>query len=153
MKRFDEMSFSQRIVWRVRLLWALLAAMLVYMVVVAELGGGDSRIMTPLADGASRLIFFGGLIYVGYRIRYNKKLLRDRLKLKAQQMKEQDERNQYLHDKSGGMVVDILLVLLLIATCTAALFDMSAFYTAYAILLAAAALKGIVWYLANRGMV
>lgn len=153
MKRFDEMSFSQKIAWRVRLLWALLVGMLIYMVAVAELGGGDSRIMTPLADNASRLIFFGGLIYVGYRIRYNKKLLRDRLKMKAQQMKEQDERNQYLHDKSGGLVVDILLVLLLIAACTAALFDMSAFYMAYAILLAAAALKGIVWYLANRGRI
>lgn len=44
---------QQQLADRVRLLWALLAAMLVYMVVVAELGGGDSRIMTPLADGAS----------------------------------------------------------------------------------------------------
>ncbi len=153
MKRIAEMSFPEKIRWRIRLLWGFLIAMLIYMVAIGELGGGDSRIMTPLAESASRTIFFGGLIYVGYRIRYNKKLLRDRQKLQAQKMKEQDERNQYLHDKSGGLVMDVLLVLLLMAACTAALFDMSAFYMAYGILAAAVLLKGIAYYGACKGWI
>ncbi|MBE5783981.1 MAG: hypothetical protein E7329_11785 [Clostridiales bacterium] len=153
MKTGKKRTYADRIRLRIRLLWGLVIAMLIYMVVVAELGGGDSRMMTPLAEKASRIIFFGGLIYAGYRIWYNKKLLKDRLKLKEKQVQEQDERNRALHDKSGGLVMDILLVLLLGITCTAALFDMSAFYTAYIILIVAAALKGIAWYCAHRGMI
>ena len=40
---------------------------------------------------------------------------------------ELDERNQYLHDKSGGIVADILLAILLFVTLTASMFDMAAF--------------------------
>lgn len=43
MKHWTEMPYTQRLRWRVRLLWLAIAAMLVYMVVMAELGGGDSE--------------------------------------------------------------------------------------------------------------
>ena len=57
----------------------------------------------------------------------SKQLLRSR-QLPQQQMKtELDERNQYLHDKSGGIVADILLAILLFVTLTASMFDMAAF--------------------------
>lgn len=156
MKRFDAFDqprrYTDTIRWRIRLLWVLLAGMLVYMVVVAELGGGDSRKMTGLAAVTSRLLFFGGLVYVGACIHHNKKLLRDRALLAEQQLRELDERNRYLHDKSGGIVVDLLLFVLLVTTTTAALFNTAAFYTAFAILLCTLALKfGSYWVYSRRG--
>ena len=54
---------------------------------------------------------------------------------------ETDERNRYLHDKSGGIVLDILLACLLFITLTASLFDMTAFYMSLAILAIAVVLK------------
>lgn len=65
-------------------------------------------------------------------------------------MREQDERNQYLHDKSGGAALDILLVLLLFSTVTAALFSMAAFYAVFPLLLAALAIKAGLYALYSR---
>ena len=56
--------------------------MLVYMVIVGELGGGDSRMMTDFANAASDILFFGGLIFVFYRIVRNKRLLKSQMLLK-----------------------------------------------------------------------
>ena len=58
-----------------------------------------------------------------------------------QMLEETDERNRYLHDKSGGLVLDILLACLLFITLTASLFDMTAFYVSFAILAVALILK------------
>ena len=135
------MDCETKIKWRIRILYLLLIAMLVYMVTVVELGGGDSRIMTDLASQFSRIVFFGGMIYVITRIVHNKKLLGNRLLRKEQMQEETDERNRYLHDKSGGIVLDILLACLLFITLTASLFDMTAFYMSLAILAIAVVLK------------
>ena len=112
MKFWNQQSYTSKIKRRIRILWLLIIAMLIYMVVMGEIGG-DSRKMTNFADIASRIIFFGGLIYIIYRIVYWKKVLKNSLLLKEQMLIEQDERNQYLHDKSGGAVLDILFFLLL----------------------------------------
>lgn len=140
-KKFDKMNFQDKIRWRIRILWTVLAFMAAYMVIAGETGGGDSRIMTRLAGTVSRLIFFGGAVYVFRRIYYNKSLLKNRMLLKKQMQMEQDERNRYLHDKSGGMVMDVLLLFLLFLTTTAALYNMAAFYTSFTILSAAVILK------------
>ena len=142
--------YSEIIKWRIRGGWFLLILIIAYCIVITELGGGDSRIMTPLAETVSDLIIFGSMIYIGCRIYHNKKLLKYRLKMKESFLTERDERNRYLHDKSGGVVVDLLLIILLFVTTTTALFDMSAFYTSYAILLAAIVLKGLIWFLYYR---
>jgi len=147
-----KLSYEEVIRWRIRLLWALIAAILIYIVVISELGGGDSRVMTRLADFASDVILFGGIIFAGYRIWYNKKLLGNDWKRNQQQLDEQDERNRYLHDKSGGIVVDILLVTMLFTTATAALFDMAVFYTALSLLLLTVGLKGLCYWFAARGI-
>ena len=140
MNRSDKMTFADKIKWRIRFLWLALAAMLIYMVVVGETGG-DSRVLTNFARNISGLIFFGGLFFIGYRIFRNKKLLKNRFLLKEQMQIELDERNQYLHDKSGGIVADILLLFLLFTTTTAGLFNMAAFYTSFTILAVAVFLK------------
>lgn len=141
-----KMTFYEIIQWRIRVLWAAIACMLVYMVVITCLGGGDSRIMTPLANFVSDVILFGGMIFAGCRIRFNRKLLSSKARLKQKQMDEQDERNQYLHDKSGGIVVDILLAALLFTTVTAALFNMAAFYLSLTVLLLTLGLKAVVYW-------
>ena len=141
MRNCKAMDYETKIKWRIRILYLLLIAMLVYMVTVVELGGGDSRIMTDLASQFSRIVFFGGMIYVITRIVHNKKLLGNRLLRKEQMQEETDERNRYLHDKSGGIVLDILLACLLFITLTASLFDMTAFYVSLAILAIAVVLK------------
>ena len=148
MKTCKRLAYTRKIQWRIRALWLLLTGMLVYMVLIAELGGGDSRMMTPLADKFSRIVFFGGLGYVIGRICKNKQLLRSRQLLQQQMKTELDERNQYLHDKSGGIVADILLAILLFVTLTASMFDMAAFSVlAAAILLKAAAY----WFYSRQG--
>ncbi len=73
MRNCKAMDYETKIKWRIRILYLLLIAMLVYMVTVVELGGGDSRIMTDLASQFSRIVFFGGMIYVITRIVHRRK--------------------------------------------------------------------------------
>lgn len=134
-------TYSNKIKIRIRILQALFILMLIYMVVIGELGLGDSRIMTSTAQKVSKLIFFGSLIFIFIQIFYYRKLLKSRTQLLQQQILEMDERAQFLHDKSGGMVVDILLVFLLVTTCTAALSNMTAFYLSYLFLIIVVFLK------------
>lgn len=141
MKQFKKRTFSQKIRLRIVGLWCLFFAMLCYMVIVGELGWGDSRYITQFADTVGTLILFGGLGWVVYKIVKNKKLLKSSGMMKDKMLEEMDERNQYLHDKSGGIVWDMLFVLLLFVTLTASLINMPAFYTSFALLAAAVALK------------
>ena len=134
MKTYKKLSFSDKIRWRIRALGVLLILMLIYMVVIGEMNLGDSRIMTTLANDVSRTIFFGGMLWIIYKIIQNKKLLKNQLLLKQKHMDELDERNQYLHDKSGGIVWDIMFVCLLFITLTTSLINMPAFYTSFFVL-------------------
>lgn len=126
---------------RIRSLQSVIVLMLVYMVFIGEMGWGDSRYMTTLADNVSTFIFLGGLIYVIVRIIKNKKILNDKNLLLSQSKKEADERQQFLRDKSGGIVVDILLLFLLFTTCTTALINMPAFNISFIILAVTLLLK------------
>ena len=141
MKSSNGSNYTDKIKWRIRILWITLVAMLIYIFIVGETDGGDSRIMTDLANIVSRIIIFGGIIYIVVRIIHNKKILNNRLLLKEQLLREHDERNQYLHDKSGGDVLDILLIVLLFITTTSALYNMIAFYVSFSILVFAILLK------------
>ena len=60
MKAKRNLTYSQRLQRRCRLLYLVLAAMLAYTVLIGELGGGDSRKMTDLMHHVSHLLFFGG---------------------------------------------------------------------------------------------
>lgn len=153
MKNWNKMSFAAKLQWRNRLLWLLLIGMLTYIVIIGELGGGDSRIMTPLADAFSKLVLFGGMVWVGIQIHRNKKLLANSFRMKQKQQEEQDERNRYLHQVSGGIVLDVLLVILVFATLTASLFDMRVFYVCFGILLVAVASKTAVRIAASKGWI
>lgn len=126
---------------RIKSLQSVIVLMLVYMVFIGEMGWGDSRYMTTLADNVSTFIFLGGFIYVIVRIIKNKKILNDKNLLLSQSKKEADERQQFLRDKSGGIVVDILLLFLLFSTCTTAHINMPAFNISFIILVVTLLLK------------
>lgn len=153
MRNWNRLSFAAKIKWRIRLLWLLLIGMLAYIVVIGELGGGDSRIMTPLADAFSKLVLFGGMIWIGIRIRRNKKLLENAFRMKQKQQDENDERNRYLHQISGGMVVDIVLTILVFVTLTASLFDMRVFYVCFGILTVTIVSKAVIRTAASKGWI
>lgn len=150
MRDCRDWSYTRKIKWRIRIQVLILIAMLSYMIFLVEIGGGDSRIMTKLARNVSTLLFFGGMIYFISGIFRNKKLLKNRRLLKEQMETERDERNQYLHEKSGGLVLDILLVCLLFLTWTASLFHMAVFYAFFAVLILAAGLKAAAYYWFSR---
>lgn len=89
------------------------------------------------------ILYWTGLFYLIGRIIINRKLLRDRLRLKEKQLQEYDERNQYLHPMSGGWVMDSMLVISYIAAVAASCYDNRAFYAAFGLLVTAALLKGV----------
>lgn len=145
MRKYKQLNYTKKINLRIKMSYVLLVLMLIYMVIMGELGG-DSRIMTNLANFISDCIFFGGIIYIIARIAHNKKLLKNRILLKEQLQTEQDERNQYIHDKSGGLAVDLLLIMELFVTMTTALLNMPAFYTSLVILLVTLFLKAGLYF-------
>lgn len=140
------LSFSDRLRWRNRGLALLLIFMIAYMIFIGEIGWGDSRIMSRLAEDMSRIIYFGGLIWIIWKIVRNNRILKSSMLLKEHLEAEMDERNQYIYDKSGGLMWDILFVILLFSTFTTSLINMPAFYTSYAILICAVILKLILYF-------
>ena len=134
-------SYPERIRRRIRLLWLALAAMLVFMVYIGVTGARDSPVVTGFAHQWGNILYWTGLFYIIGRIIINRKLLRDRLRLKEKQLQEYDERNQYLHRMSGGWVMDAMLVINCIAAVAASCYDNKAFYAAFGLLVTAALLK------------
>ena len=150
MRMFNNISFSEKIRWRIRGLRLLLLVMVIYMIVVGELSLGDSRMMTPLAENVSRIIFFGGMILAVWKIRRYKKLLINKWNLKEKMIQEKDERNRYLYEKSGGIVWDVLFFVQLFLTLTASLMDMTAFSFTLCTLAAMALLKTTIYLYLSR---
>lgn len=146
MKNYKNKSFKEKVKLRILMLRATIILMFIYIIILAEMGFGDSRIITGLAQNVSNIIFFGGMIYILRKISYNKKLLQDKLLRLDEEIKEADERKKFLHDKSGGVVVDILLLTLLIITFTTALINMTAFNVSFAILMITIILKATSYY-------
>lgn len=134
-------SYTKIIQRRIRLLWVALAGMLVFMVVIGELGLRSSKVITGFAYDCGNFLYWFGLFYIIGRIIINKKLLKDRLRLKEQQLRERDEWRQYLHRMSGGWVMDAMLVLGYIAAVAASCYSNETFYVAFGLLVAAALLK------------
>ena len=127
MKANKKLTFAERLARRNRILAAVLVLMTAYMSIVGELGLGDSRMMSPLAEKVSRIIFFGGMVWVAVQIGLNRKLMKNSELRKEKMLEENDERNRAIHEKSGGTVWDIVLICQLFITLTASLTDMAAF--------------------------
>lgn len=144
-------SYPKIIQRRIRLLWLALIAMLVFMVYIGETGRRDSRVITGIAYDWGNLLYWAGLICIIARIVINRKLLKDRLRLKAQQLREWDEGRQHLHRMSGGWVMDAMLAVSYVAAVTASCYDNVAFYAAFGLLVVAALLKAGAYLAYSRG--
>ena len=143
-------DYVKRIRRRIAASWVLLILMIVYMVAVGELGLSDSRVMSALARNVSSYILFGGIIYVISRIVHWNRILKDNYVIQAEFAAEVDERKEFLHYKSGGLLFDIMLVALLCITCVTGVSNEVAFRTSFAILLTAVSLKVIGYAVYSR---
>ena len=134
-------TYTRVIQQRIRFLWLALIAMLIFMVVIGELGLRSSKVITGFAYNCGNFLYWCGLFYIIGRIIINHKLLKDRLRLKEQQLRERDEYRQHLHRVSGGWVMDAMLALCYIAAVAASCWSNETFYVAFGLLFAAALLK------------
>jgi len=137
----SKQPYTHIIKWRIRLLWLAVVGMLIFMVLIGELGLRSSRVVTGFAYDCGNFLYWCGLFYLIGRIILNHKLLKDRLRLKEQKLRELDERNQYLHRMSGGWVMDAMLALCYIAAVVTSCWSNETFYVAFGLLVAAALLK------------
>jgi len=147
-------KFEKKLKWRIWICRVMIVLMLAAMVLIGEMPDGvllDSRTMDDAAQSVSRILFFGTLIALIVCIARTKRLLSRRLDRRTKQIAEEDERRIAIHRQSGAAAMDILLVLLMITVFALAFIDMTAFHTAYAVLLTAAALRfGLMWYYSKR---
>lgn len=150
MNSLKSKTYEDKVKIKIKFLWAALFIMLAYMVAVGEMGLGDSRIMMPLAQRTSKIIFFGTIIYIALQIAENKKYLKNKKLLIKSEILKQDERRLLIYDKSGGLAADILLCAILFIACTAAIINMAAFYTAFIILFIAITIKTACYLYYNK---
>lgn len=150
MKNLKCNDYVKRIKMRIAVYWGLLLLMIGFMVAVGEMGLSDSRVMSALARSVSSYILFGGMIYVITRIVHWNKILKDDYIIRAEFASEVDERKEFLHYKSGGLLFDIMLFALLCITCVTGVSNDVAFCTSFAILLMAVLLKVIGYVVCSR---
>ena len=98
MKSF-KLPFSQVVKRRISLLWAVLALLLAFMVLVGEKGLIDSRYTTGLSQLSYKALYFGGVIYTIYKIHYNRSLIKKQGKAASGKNSALDERTQWIHTK------------------------------------------------------
>ena len=141
MKCFDGTTYTKQL--RRRLIgWiVMLIIHIAYLVFLSEIGGGDSRIQTREMHTAMAVIGFGGIAWMTRKIYIIRRLLRNPMMQKEKLINEKDERNRYLHDKSGGDVWDLQLVGLLAVTLTTSMFNREAFFAVSSLLIFSVSLK------------
>ena len=81
-----KLPFSQVVKRRIYLLWAVLALLLAFMVLVGEKGLIDSRSTTGLSQLSYKALYFGGVIYTIYKIHYNRSLIKNKEKLRQEKI-------------------------------------------------------------------
>ena len=90
---------------KIVILWVGLILLLIAMVVVGEGSGTiflSSREQTSLAEDVTRMVYFGGLIFVIVRLCHYRNLRKNRLRMEEETLQYYDERRQLIHEKSGG---------------------------------------------------
>lgn len=147
-------KFKKKLKTRIWIYRMLIVLLLAVMVVIGELPNGillDSRTMDAAAQSVSRILFFGTLIALIACIARSKRLLSRGLDRRERQIIEEDERRSAIREKSSAIAMNILLALLMAAVFVLAFVDMTAFHTAYAVLLTAAALRyGLAWFYSKK---
>ena len=146
MKTAETMSFSDRIKWRIRLLWILFAAMFCFMLLVGERSLGNARLISRFADTCGTLMFLGMLGWIVWRIRYNQHLLCSPWLLRQKELDEQAQRMQPMCNKSSIVLWDILFVGLYFVTLTMSLWNTQLFLVSFAVLAVVIAARVLIWH-------
>lgn len=115
--------------------------MFAYIFAVGEMGLGDSRKMSDLADIVSKIIIFGGVLFVIMKLIYYRKLLKNSSEMPLEHASKPSDREKLLYEKSGGIVFEILFYFLLVVTGTAALANEAAFRVSFLVLIVSIVLK------------
>lgn len=127
MKVNSDGNQTKQVKKRIALYWVFLFLMFLYIYLVGEMGLGDSRKMSDLADMVSKVIIFGGILLIITRIVHYKKLLKDPYRMQMEFPLQADDQKGIWHGINGVTIFKILLYPLLFVTCTAALANETAF--------------------------
>ncbi len=106
----------------------------------------DSRSMSITAQQVSRIIVFGGIIFLLIMHHRTVRLLQNKAELNERHIKENDERQIFINDKSNTLTLELLFGIGIIALLILSYVDMIAFTTVYATVIAGLLLKGVSYF-------
>ena len=144
MEHYEE-KLKRRLIF-CRVLIVTLLALMILIGVLSDRGVLlDSRTMSRTAQMVPRLIIFGGIVLLLILHRRTAFLLSDRIARDRQRIAEEDERRQYIQQRSNSLTLEALFAIGTLAVLILSYVDMTAFTTAYLALLCGLLLKGITW--------
>ena len=142
-------SYEKRLTHRLILYRIMIALHLNLVFLIGELSHRgillDARFMTQTAQSVSRLIVFGGMTVLFVLHHRTGQLLKDRMKSKEQQIRENDELSQYIHQQSNSLTLKLLRGGGVLTVLLLSYMDMTAFRTAYSLLISGLCLKAVTW--------
>lgn len=111
----------------------------------------DSRYMSMTAQQVSRFIVFGGIIILLILHHRTARLLQNKVERNDKHIRDSDERQIFINDKSNTLTLKLLFGVGIIALLILSYVDMIAFSTVYSIMIAGLLLKGITYlYYKNK---
>lgn len=111
----------------------------------------DSRYMSMTAQQVSRFIVFGGIIILLILHHRTARLLQNKVERNEKHIRDSDERQIFINDKSNTLTLELLFGVGIIALLILSYVDMIAFSTVYSIMIAGLLLKGITYlYYKNK---
>ena len=133
----------------------LIVMLLISIIFIGELSARgillDSRYMSLTAQQVSRFIVFGGIIILLILHHRTVRLLQNKVERNEKHIRESDERQIFINDKSNTLTLELLFGMGIIALLILSYVDMIAFSTAYGVMIAGLLLKGITYlYYKNK---
>lgn len=113
---------------RINICWGGLLFMLIYMIFIGEMGLGDSREMSKSADTVSKIIFFGMIFYIIFKMVGYKKVIKEKSYLLPEYQIQWEKNIKFNLKRNIGVFV------LLFITCTAALCNEKIFHISIVVL-------------------
>ena len=149
------MKYEVQLKRRLIIYRVLIALLLVSIILIGILSDRgillDSRSMSITAQQVSRIIVFGGIIILLIMHHHTVRLLQNKVERREKRIKETDERQIFINDKSNTLTLELLFGLGIVALLIFSYVDMTAFSTVYGIMIAGLLLKGITYlYYKNK---
>ena len=140
--KYDVQLKRRLVIYRV-----LIAVLFISIILIGELSSRgillDSRTMSVTAQQVSKIIIFGGIILLLIMHHRTVRLLQNKAAQSKRQIKENDERLIFIHEKSNTLTLELLFGVGIIALLILSYVDMTVFTTIYVIMIVGLLLKGI----------